>query len=355
MLPHGPLRFEPQPGVKISSVLYAPDQSIARTLSLPDCFALHDSKGEIQMNTKSTRAALFTMSQLSRRQFLQGLALTSSSNLLVACIPAVGAPVQVRESQSAGQTSGPSAAQSCVRHGAMFRDDVPNLDVAVPHLWPGLRPAYALLYNPLYTVAQDGQLVTDLAAELPAVSEDGLICTIPLRKDVKFHNGAMMTAQDVKFTFDRQFWPELRSPAGFNNYNIAGSDTVEQGKSREVSGVEIVDEFTIRLTFKRPVQEFFWHLLTLSNNGIVPKKAVEVAGADWGVKVAIGTGPFKLVEWLPGDKIIFERYTEYFKSSLPYLDRIEVYLNTSEEAVSCIRVLAESRKVITWMASKPTS
>jgi ABC-type transport system substrate-binding protein len=70
----------------------------------------------------------------------------------------------------------------------------------------------------------------------------------------------------------------------------------------------------------------------VSINGIVSKKAVEEAGADWGVKTVIGTGPFKLVEWLPGDKITFDRHAEYFKSGLPYLDRVELYLNVPEEA-----------------------
>lgn len=192
-----------------------------------------------------------------------------------------------------------------------------------------------LLYNKLYvydTTDGDLQFVADLAADLPAISDDGLVYTIPLRQDVKFHDGTVMTAQDVKFSYDRIFWPELGSPLASFYANIAGSDAVVQGDSRTVSGVEIVDDFTIRFTLKER-QALFADILTF--NSIVPQTAVEAAGADWGVKTVVGTGPFKLVEWLPGDKITFDRYTEYFKSSLPYLDRVELYLNVPEE----VRVL----------------
>ena len=63
----------------------------------------------------------------------------------------------------------------------------------------------------------------------------------------------------------------------------------------------------------------------------MPKKAVEAAGKDWGVKTVIGTGPFKLTEWLPGEKITFEKNSAYFKASRPYLDKVELYPKMKEE------------------------
>jgi ABC-type transport system substrate-binding protein len=249
--------------------------------------------------------------------------------LLAACMPAAGAPAQTGESQATGQVTGAEATKYGGTYRAMFGNDVPTLDSAAPGRWQDWWAMFTLLHNQLYAYDEDNQFVAELAAELPAVSDDGLVYTIPLRPGVKFHDGTTMTAQDVKFSFDRLFWPELGSP-GLGSYaNIVGGDAVAAGDSRAVSGIEIVDDFTIRITLKAP-QAVFPALLT--GDGIVSQKAVEAAGADWGVKTVIGTGPFKLGEWLPGDKITFERHTEYFKPGLPYLDRVELYLNVSEEA-----------------------
>lgn len=249
--------------------------------------------------------------------------------LLAACLPPTRAPAPSNMSQSATQAPGAKAGKYGGTYRALFGNDVPTLDSAAGGRWQDWWASYTLLHNQLYTYDQNNQFATELAAELPTMSADGLVYTIPLRQDVKFHDGALMTAQDVKFSFDRLFWPELGSPGNGSYANIAGSEAVVAGDSRTVSGIEIVDDFTIRITLKER-QAVFPALLT--GDSIVSQKAVEAAGADWGVKTVIGTGPFKLVEWLPGDKITFERHPEYFKSGLPYLDRVEIYLNVPEEA-----------------------
>ena len=96
----------------------------------------------------------------------------------------------------------------------MFGNDVPTLDGAAPTRWQDYWAMDRVLYNKLLAYDADNQLVPDLAADLPAVSDDGLVYTIPLRQGVKFHDGTVMTAQDVKFSYDRIFWPELGSPDG---------------------------------------------------------------------------------------------------------------------------------------------
>jgi ABC-type transport system substrate-binding protein len=280
------------------------------------------------MNAQSTDPQSFTTSSLSRRRFLQGLALTTGSLWLAACIAPAAPLTQSSTSEAAGQAQGADAAKYGGTYRAMFGNDVPTLDGAAPPRWQDFWAMDRVLYNKLLVYDADTQLVPDLASDLPAVSDDGLVYTIPLRQGVKFHDGTVMTAQDVKFSYDRIFWPELGSPMASFFANIAGSDAVAQGDSRTVSGVEVVDDHTIRMTLKEP-QAVFQALLT--TNFVLPQKAVEAAGSDWGVKTVVGTGPFKLVEWLPGDKISFDRHSEYFKPGLPYLDRVELYLNVPEE------------------------
>jgi peptide/nickel transport system substrate-binding protein len=74
----------------------------------------------------------------------------------------------------------------------------------------------------------------------------------------------------------------------------------------------------------------------MSMNAIIPKQETLDAGADWGSKVVIGTGPFRFVEWVPGEKAIYERNPDYFKPGLPYLERIELYLSV-DPAVQMLR------------------
>ena len=74
----------------------------------------------------------------------------------------------------------------------------------------------------------------------------------------------------------------------------------------------------------------------MTMNGISPKQETIDAGEEYGKSIVIGTGPFKFVEWNQGQSVIFEKHTEYYKSGLPYLDRVELSLNV-EPSVQMLR------------------
>jgi ABC-type transport system substrate-binding protein len=74
----------------------------------------------------------------------------------------------------------------------------------------------------------------------------------------------------------------------------------------------------------------------MSMNAIIPMEETLQAGADWGFKTVIGTGPFKFVEWVVGERAVYERNPDYFKTGQPYIGRIELYLNV-EPAVQMLR------------------
>lgn len=195
--------------------------------------------------------------------------------------------------------------------------------------------AGGLLYNRLYAYDPNNEFYPDLAAELPAMSDDGLVYTIPLRQGVKFHNGREMTADDVAFSLAWQLWPEVYSWGKTYMENIVGYDEVIAGDTQELSGVRVVDPYTIEVTLKTP-QAVFPAILSMTMNGITPKQEAIDAGADWGKSVVIGTGPFRFVEWNQGQNVIFERHPEYYKEGLPYLDRVELSLNV-EPSVQMLR------------------
>ncbi len=152
------------------------------------------------------------------------------------------------------------------------------------------------------------------------ISEDGKTFTFKLRPGVKFHNGREMTADDVKYSLDRVTNPATQSPgAGFFG-SILGYDAVAGGTATSLEGVKVVDPLTVEITLSRPDATFL-HVMALNFASVVPKEAVDAAGADFG-KQPVGTGAYKLGEWTIGQRLVFEKNPDYWREGLPYLDSV---------------------------------
>jgi ABC-type transport system substrate-binding protein len=235
-------------------------------------------------------------------------------------------------------SSRPAFAQEPQR-GGVYRllgsGDVRSLDPGGAEGSEDWWSAGGLLYNRLYAYDPANEFYPDLAAELPRMSDDGLVYTIPLRQGVKFHNGREMVADDVAFSLAWQLWPEVYSWGKTYMENVVGYDEVIAGETQELSGVKVIDDYTVEITLKRP-QAVFPPILSMTMNCITPKQEAIDAGAEWGKSIVIGTGPFKFVEWNQGQSVIYERHPEYYKEGLPYLDRVELYLNV-EPSVQILR------------------
>jgi ABC-type transport system substrate-binding protein len=217
----------------------------------------------------------------------------------------------------------------------MGSGDVRGLDVGSAEGSEDWWSAGGLLFNRLYAYDPANEFFPDLAAELPSISDDGLVYTIPLRQGVKFHNGREMVADDVAFSLAWQLWPDVYSWGKTYMENVVGYDEVIDGATQELSGVKVIDPYTVEVTLKTP-QAVFPAILSMTMNGISPKQETVDAGAEWGKSIVIGTGPFKFVEWNQGQSVIFERHPEYFREGLPYLDRVELSLNV-EPSVQMLR------------------
>ncbi len=136
-------------------------------------------------------------------------------------------------------------------------------------------------------------------------SEDGLRWTFNLR-DAKFSNGDPVTAEDVKFSLDRFIDPKV-------NVNIP---TLAYG----IKSIEIVDDSTIAVNLNHRVGALLENLSVFPAS-IVSKKLVEADGEKhW--KSPVGTGPFKLKQWVPGSYIELERNENYWEEGKPYLDGV---------------------------------
>ena len=128
-----------------------------------------------------------------------------------------------------------------------------------------------------------GGLTTPSLAESWTMSKDGLTCEFVLRKNAKFHNGEPVTAEDVKFSFERY---------------RGSSATLLKEKVREV---EVVSPGRVRFQLKAPWPDFMTFYGTSASGAgwVVPKKYVEQVGDEGFKKAPVGAGPFRFVSFTP--------------------------------------------------------
>ncbi|MAC79347.1 MAG: peptide ABC transporter substrate-binding protein [Rhodobacteraceae bacterium] len=200
-----------------------------------------------------------------------------------------------------------------------YKDDVATLDPAIGYDWQNWSMIKSLFDGLMDYVPGTTELRPGLA-ESYEVSDDGKTFTFHLREGVKFHNGREMTADDVKYSLDRVTNPETLSPGAGFFASIEGFDAISSGDADTLSGVEVVDPLTVKITLTRPDATFL-HVMALNFASIVPKEAVDEYGADFG-KHPVGTGAFKLEDWTIGQKLVFAKNEDYWRDGVPYLDGV---------------------------------
>ena len=169
-------------------------------------------------------------------------------------------------------------------------------------------------------VGTDGnsKIVPSLA-ESWDISDDGLEYTFHLIQGVKFHNGNDFTAEDVAYTFHRMLTVEGGVNTEFID-QIKGADELLAGETDTLEGVEVVDDYTIKVALKEPFAGF---LASISSPGvsIYDSEATEAAGDQFGMDpaVTVGTGPFEFSSWSFNNQLVLTRNEDYWKgaSGLP--------------------------------------
>ena len=176
------------------------------------------------------------------------------------------------------------------------------------------------VFSGLVQLGEDFDVVPDLA-ERWEVDETGLVYTFTLRDDITFHDGRPITADDFKYSIERATEPELHSDtAPLYLGDIVGVREKLNGNATAVSGVEAVDERTVRITIDSP-KEYFLAKLTYPAGAVVDRNSVEQLGPDgWLGDDVNGSGPYKMLRWDPGEVVILERFDEYHSPvALEYL------------------------------------
>lgn len=291
--------------------------------------------------------------QVSRRQLLYGLGATLTGAIaLAACqspappaAPTVGAaptaapaPTAAKPTAAgpaaaptlaapaAGSTAAPSpapatAAAAVKRGGTLIWAETADPISFDPHARNNA--SASILQRQVYesftrmnprTMATEPALATSWAYTSPSE----LVFT--LRQGVTFHNGQAFTADDAKWNVDRMVDPATANP--FVSWYQA------------ISKSEVVDKFTIKLTLSKPDPVLPEKFSAMRVSGFAPASSDPKALAS----KPIGTGPFKLVEWLQNDRVTLQRNGEYWDKNVPYLDTLQVkFLPQEDTRIAALR------------------
>ncbi len=199
--------------------------------------------------------------------------------------------------------------------------DPPTLD---PHQTGDVTSSRYILevFGGLLSIDPNLAIVPDLARDW-TIDADGMGYVFTLNPDARFHDGRSVTAADFKWSIERAADPVTEAPAAdvFLG-DIIGASEKLNGESDSVSGINIIDDSTIRIDIDAP-KPYLLAKLTYPTSFVVDRNNVET-GRDW-IRSPNGTGPFVLAEYEPGVIMRLERFEDYHLEPA-YLDAVEFNL-----------------------------
>lgn len=267
------------------------------------------------------------MSRFTTLALLAGLGLVTAT--AAACAPE-GTPLPPPTPLTAGElpTEGPETGAGSTDPATFVfghAEDATKLDPADVTDSESLLATWQM-YEGLTRYKAGTAEVEPALAESWEVSEDGLTWTFKLRPGVKFHDGTDFDAAAAVWNFNR--WFDKENPAHQGDFEYWSSmfqgfkgDVDDAGKPASVfASAEAVDPQTLKLTLNRPNAPLL-QTLAMSNFAFASPAAVEKAGEKYGTPdgdpIAVGTGPYMLGEWKPGEQISLTRNDKYWGDAPP--------------------------------------
>jgi peptide/nickel transport system substrate-binding protein len=215
-------------------------------------------------------------------------------------------------------------AQTTLRIGLAEDPDV--LDPTLARTYVG-RIVFSAVCDKLFDIDEKLNIVPQLALS-HETSTDGKEVTIKLRPDVKFHDGEPLDAEAAKFSIERH----LTLPGSFRKPELASVDHVD-----------VVDPLTIKLVLKAPFSPLIAQLTDRAGMMVSPKAARE-AGDKFGLH-PVCAGPYKFVERVQQDRMVFEKFADYWNKDNVFIDRI-VYLPIVDATVRLANLKSGSLDLI---------
>jgi len=258
--------------------------------------------------------------------------------ILAACVgqappPAVEAEAEAPaeatvEVVEAAEAEAPAASEEEPRAGGVLNfavgADIPSYDCHRETTFGCIQPI-APFYSTLLMFDQWNypEVVGDVAEDW-TISEDNLTYTFTIRDGIKFHDGSILTARDVKATYDKIIFPPE---------DVVSS---RKGSYLMVESVEAPDDQTVVFTLKWPSPSFLANLASPWN--FIYKADILEEDPHWYETNVMGTGPFKFVEHEPGAFLRGEKNEDYFVEGRPYLDGFNAIIITDSSArVAAVR------------------
>ena len=244
---------------------------------------------------------------------------TSTAPAVRATQPAIAPDLQRSDDSVGSATDAASGPKSGGIFNALWSDP-PTLD---PHLVTD-GTSYGIVIEVFSGLVRLGPntlnpFEPDLA-ESWSISNGGTVYEFRLRPDLKFSNGDPVTAQDFKWSFERAAHPDTASTVAEEFLSdIVGIQDIVDGIATSASGIEVIDERTLRLTIDAP-KAYFIAKLTYPTAFVLNRNNVESLGKNW-TDDPVSTGPFRLKEYRIGQRIRLARNDNYWGRTA-YLDEV---------------------------------
>lgn len=208
------------------------------------------------------------------------------------------------------------------------------------------------VFDPLVTydyLARPAKVIPNTTVVMPTVSADGKVYTFKLKPGIYFSPDAAfkgqkreLTAADYAYSIKRHLDPTINSPWSFLvDGRFAGADALVKAAGKgalnydaPVEGIKVLDKYTLQLTLNEGNYNFL-QILAMPAFGAVAREAIEAYASNTNAK-PVGTGPYTLKEWKPGNKIILEANPNFRKlvingQTLPKVGRVEVSIIEEEQ------------------------
>jgi ABC-type transport system substrate-binding protein len=221
-----------------------------------------------------------------------------------------------------------SASGTPVHGGTMqvaFQSDPDTFDPQVCYdatCWDNMQMLFDRLYD--YQGATTN-LEAEAAASMPVISGGGKVYTIAIRKGMTFDNGKPVTAADFVYTFSRICNPATKSPVVSFWDVVAGCAAFAKNPTGSVSGIKALSTDSLQITLTQP-DAAFKYVLAMPHASVIPAGS----GAQQALH-PLGSGPFEMVSYTPGQSIILKANPNYWNKSLPYVTGVDEKLGVSPE------------------------
>ncbi len=177
------------------------------------------------------------------------------------------------------------------------------------------------IFDPLIRLdPATGELVPAIARKWE-IEEGGLAFRFFLRKDVRFHNGRRLVAEDVRYSFERLLAPASASERPWILLPLKGARAFNNSEAARVEGIQTEGDSVVVLRLQEPYAPFLVQL-SMVGASICPREEVERDGESAYGQQPIGSGPFRFVEWQHDNRIVVERFDNYTVGPRSSLERV---------------------------------